>query len=432
MAERDRFADGEEIDPRWVSFLISKPPLVDASMPGWVRVLQPLLSGVFTVDNLDYVRRDAYLTGVSMGPVDAERLRRYTFVSERGLTLYESGIGALEMFLTARLFMYQHVYLHRTVRAIDLDLAEVFAPSIRAVFGDGSPGGAAGCLRGSRRVRPAPPGGRLGARRAPHRVARAGRRMRHRGGRGRLARDPAPAATLARRARGPRRIRDRRVADRPAGGAWRTGEPGRVVVDLTGVDARPGASKPPTLAIERRDGGPGPSLADALSRLPAWLLIGRRYRRVASSRAVFLPPSGGCGSCRRAMMEWTRTGRRTPKDCGGNMSTAPGGWLVQQGVDSMCLFAILAGMFPRVAFLIYWIARPSQVDAAFDTFIIPLLGFIFLPFTTLMYVILWTPGVGITGTDWLWIGLAALLDIGHYTYSAYGNRDQIPGMSSGQ
>ncbi|MEO5965526.1 MAG: HD domain-containing protein, partial [Candidatus Limnocylindrales bacterium] len=132
VAERDRFAHGESIDPRWVSFLISKPPLVDGSMPGWVRTLQPLLSGVFTVDNLDYVCRDAYLTGVSMGPVDAERLRRYTFVSNRGLTLYESGIGALEMFLTARLFMYQHVYLHRTVRAIDLDLEEVFAPSIRA------------------------------------------------------------------------------------------------------------------------------------------------------------------------------------------------------------------------------------------------------------------------------------------------------------
>ncbi len=139
VPERDRFEDGEAIDPRWVSFLVSKPPLVDATMPAWVRILQPLLSGVFTVDNLDYVRRDAYLTGVSMGPVDAERLRRYAFVSERGLTLYESGVGALEMFLTARLFMYQHVYLHRTVRAIDLDLGEVFAPSILAVFGDGSP-----------------------------------------------------------------------------------------------------------------------------------------------------------------------------------------------------------------------------------------------------------------------------------------------------
>ena len=40
------------------------------------------------------------------------------------------------MFLTARLFLYQQVYFHRTVRAIDLDLAEVFGPSIRAIFGD--------------------------------------------------------------------------------------------------------------------------------------------------------------------------------------------------------------------------------------------------------------------------------------------------------
>ena len=199
VPDRDRFADGEAIDPRWVSFLVSKPPLADASMPAWVRVLQPLLSGVFTVDNLDYVRRDAYLTGVSMGPVDAERLRRYAFVSERGLTLYESGVGALEMFLTARLFMYQHVYLHRTVRAIDLDLAEVFAPSIVAVFGDGSPAERLGGVRGPRRVRAAPPGRPVGAGRAPVERADARRRDRHPGGRRRLARDPAPPPALARR-----------------------------------------------------------------------------------------------------------------------------------------------------------------------------------------------------------------------------------------
>ncbi|MEO8437528.1 MAG: HD domain-containing protein, partial [Chloroflexota bacterium] len=121
VAERDGFASGEAIDPAWVSFLIAKPALVDATMPRWVRWLQPLLSGVFTVDNLDYVRRDAYLTGVAVGPVDVERLRRYAFISERGLTLFEPGLPALEMFLTSRRFMYQQVYFHRTVRAIDLD-----------------------------------------------------------------------------------------------------------------------------------------------------------------------------------------------------------------------------------------------------------------------------------------------------------------------
>jgi hypothetical protein len=53
-----------------------------------------------------------------------------------------------------------------------------------------------------------------------------------------------------------------------------------------------------------------------------------------------------------------------------------------------CLFAIFAGLFPRVALLIIWIARPARVDAAFDGWIWPLLGLIFLPFATLIYVIL--------------------------------------------
>src|SRR5215212_3601644 len=136
--EHDAFADDESIDPRWVSFLVSKPALVDPSMPVWVRLLQPLLSGVFTVDNLDYVRRDAFFTGVRVG-IDVERLRRYAFVSERGLTLYEPGVAALEGFLAARMLLHQAVYFHRTVRAIDLDLGEVFQPAIAALFGDDSP-----------------------------------------------------------------------------------------------------------------------------------------------------------------------------------------------------------------------------------------------------------------------------------------------------
>jgi HD superfamily phosphohydrolase len=133
------FTPDESINPIWVSFLISKPPLVDATVPRWLRIVQPLLSGVFTVDNLDYVRRDSYMTGVHIAAVDVERLRHYSFIGPRGLTLYEPAVGALEAFLGARQFLYQQVYLHRTVRGIDLDMKVAFAPSIRAIFGDHSP-----------------------------------------------------------------------------------------------------------------------------------------------------------------------------------------------------------------------------------------------------------------------------------------------------
>ena len=79
-----------------------------------------------------------------------------------------------------------------------------------------------------------------------------------------------------------------------------------------------------------------------------------------------------------------------------------------------CIFALFAGIFPRLALLILWIARPGRVDAAFDTWLLPLLGIVFLPFATLIYVLLYTPGRGVTGWDWFWVALAALLDIGHW------------------
>jgi HD superfamily phosphohydrolase len=280
VAERDAFARGEAIDPRWVAFLVSKPALADPTMPRWVRILQPLLSGVFTVDNLDYVRRDAYLTGVSTGPVDVERLRRYTFIGPRGLTIYEPGLGSLEVFLSARLFLYQQVYFHRTVRAIDLDLAEVFAPSVGAIFGDRSP------------VESLSAYADLDEYALLHQAALWSRGEA-------VADDPLPGdgrvspaiaagwrAILLRRPRwrSEAEIRLSYETSPPAAELATLGEPepGRVVIDLATVDARPAdaTATDSLLAVEGRDGSPAAPLSRRLERLPAWSLIARRYRRV--------------------------------------------------------------------------------------------------------------------------------------------------------
>ncbi len=287
--ERAVFADGERIDPRWVSFLVSKPPLADPAMPLWVRRLQPLFSGVFTVDNLDYVRRDALSTGVATGPVDADRLRRYAFISPRGLALYESGLGALEMFLTARLFMYNTVYFHRTVRAIDLDLSEAFAPAFEAVFGDRNPLEALGdyvMLDEYALLHQAALWAR-GERVAAHPLAGSGYvtpRVAELW-RGILLRRPTwHAVREVRRDSRSEAARERVEAElRQALGPLLTADPDRYRFDLAEADARP---QNPLLAegqlvVARRDGTLDTApLGELLERLPAVVTVGRAYERV--------------------------------------------------------------------------------------------------------------------------------------------------------
>jgi HD superfamily phosphohydrolase len=128
------FAQGEELRPEEIAFPIKKDGRDDPSKPRWLRLLQPLVSGIFTFDNLDYVSRDSYMCGVSVGPIDRERLIYYTFFSPEGLTLHRAGNAALTMFLNARLYLYTNVYYHRTSRALDLHLRQIFADTLRLIF----------------------------------------------------------------------------------------------------------------------------------------------------------------------------------------------------------------------------------------------------------------------------------------------------------
>ncbi|MDI6776213.1 MAG: HD domain-containing protein [Syntrophales bacterium] len=128
------FAKGEPLDPAQVAFLIKMPTAQETRQPKWLQLLRQLFSGIYTVDNLDYVQRDAYMTGFSLDIVDIARLRFYTFFTEEGLTLHQAGISALSRFINARLNLYTNVYFHRTTRALDLHLQEIFRDTMNIVF----------------------------------------------------------------------------------------------------------------------------------------------------------------------------------------------------------------------------------------------------------------------------------------------------------
>ncbi|HVW39449.1 MAG TPA: HD domain-containing protein [Pirellulales bacterium] len=130
-----RLAESEQIDPEQIAFLITRPKVADdAAAPRWLRHLRSLFCGLYTVDNMDFVLRDAYMSGFSSRAFDLERLLHYSFFSERGLTIHARGLPALVRFIGVRAELFRSIYFHRTVRAIDLELADLFAESKEFLF----------------------------------------------------------------------------------------------------------------------------------------------------------------------------------------------------------------------------------------------------------------------------------------------------------
>jgi hypothetical protein len=88
-----------------------------------------------------------------------------------------------------------------------------------------------------------------------------------------------------------------------------------------------------------------------------------------------------------------------------------------------CLFSLLVAGAPRLALVLLWIFRPERVDQAFETVLLPILGLLFLPILTFVYVLIAPQGV--EGLDWLWLGLALLADIGVWAGGGYLNRRRL-------
>jgi hypothetical protein len=81
-----------------------------------------------------------------------------------------------------------------------------------------------------------------------------------------------------------------------------------------------------------------------------------------------------------------------------------------------CLLALLALISPRLVLFLLWIFS-DVLSRAFDGWLLPLLGFFVLPWTTLSYVAFWDWGSGreVAGIEWLFVVLAFLVDLSGYS-----------------
>ena len=78
-----------------------------------------------------------------------------------------------------------------------------------------------------------------------------------------------------------------------------------------------------------------------------------------------------------------------------------------------CVFTIILAGAPRLAIFLWWLLQRAYVTLAFKgNQLLGLLGFLFLPWTTLMWVIVY-PG-GISFVNWIFLGLAFAVDMGTY------------------
>jgi hypothetical protein len=88
-----------------------------------------------------------------------------------------------------------------------------------------------------------------------------------------------------------------------------------------------------------------------------------------------------------------------------------------------CLIVLMALIGPRVALVFTWIFT-NLVDRAFDDWVVPALGLIFLPWTTFLYVLVYNPNPaeGVSFLGWVIVVLGLLTDLGSYTYGAKSRR----------
>jgi len=90
-----------------------------------------------------------------------------------------------------------------------------------------------------------------------------------------------------------------------------------------------------------------------------------------------------------------------------------------------CVISSLFFLGPRAGLLVWWLVNPGRFSMVYNNLLLPLIGTIFLPITTLTYTLIYKPSFGgLAGLDWLWMGIAILVDLSLYGGGVFSRRNR--------
>jgi len=85
-----------------------------------------------------------------------------------------------------------------------------------------------------------------------------------------------------------------------------------------------------------------------------------------------------------------------------------------------CLLALLGALFPRILLVAFWLT--GYGGRAFDTLLVPLLGFFLMPYTTCFYAIALNNFGGLKGFGLALLIIGVIFDLGNWRGTQAGYR----------
>jgi hypothetical protein len=85
-----------------------------------------------------------------------------------------------------------------------------------------------------------------------------------------------------------------------------------------------------------------------------------------------------------------------------------------------CVLSLLVFIGPRIAAIAWYFTDTARWNAAFSSILWPIAGILFVPWMTLAWV--WMSPGGVSGLEWIVVGLGLLLDLGAFGGGGYSRR----------